>query len=158
MACTAKSKPKPKKAIWRGRKPFWQAKNVTLQLACPGGPTTVPFVGRPPPRHMAPDGFLPGSDYPIELLTARFADMGFSAREMVALVGVHSIGKQMFIDPDKINATFDTTPDLLDTRFYTEIRAGKVTPHTMHLDSDVGFATKPNTAQHWGSFIGNQTL
>ncbi|KAJ6447676.1 glycosyl hydrolase catalytic core-domain-containing protein [Mycena sanguinolenta] len=27
MACTAKSKPKPKQAIWRGRKPFWQAKN-----------------------------------------------------------------------------------------------------------------------------------
>ncbi|KAJ6449141.1 hypothetical protein C8R45DRAFT_947592 [Mycena sanguinolenta] len=25
-----KSKPKPKKAIWRRRKPFWQAKNVTL--------------------------------------------------------------------------------------------------------------------------------
>ncbi|KAJ6459351.1 hypothetical protein C8R45DRAFT_942375 [Mycena sanguinolenta] len=30
LACTAKSKPKPKQAIWRGRKPFWQAKNVTL--------------------------------------------------------------------------------------------------------------------------------
>ncbi|KAF7357098.1 Peroxidase [Mycena sanguinolenta] len=127
-------------------------------LACPGGPSTTVFVGRPPPRNIAPDGFLPNSAHSIEFLTARFADMGFSEREMVTLVGVHSIGKQMFIDPTKINATFDTTPDVLDTRFYTETRDGKVTPHTILLDSDVGFATQPPTAKHWESFIGNQTL
>ncbi|KAJ7245892.1 heme peroxidase [Mycena haematopus] len=127
-------------------------------LACPGGPTTQAFVGRPPPRNIAPDGFLPNSAHSVDVLTARFADMGFSAREMVALVGAHSIGKQRFIDLKKINATFDTTPDLLDTRFYTETRDRKVSPGTFQLDSDVGFATKPNTAKDFNRFIGNQSL
>ncbi|KAJ7933607.1 heme peroxidase [Mycena leptocephala] len=79
------------------------------------------FVGRPPPRHISPDGFLPNSADTIEFLTERFANMGFTAREMMTLVGVHSVGKQMFIDPEKINATFDTTPDLLDTRFWAKV-------------------------------------
>ncbi|KAJ6506890.1 hypothetical protein C8R45DRAFT_923049 [Mycena sanguinolenta] len=34
MACTAKSKPKPEQAIWRGRKPFWQAKNIVARKWC----------------------------------------------------------------------------------------------------------------------------
>ncbi|KAJ6483269.1 heme peroxidase [Mycena sanguinolenta] len=127
-------------------------------LACPGGPTTIPFVGRPPPQHIAPDGFLPNSGHTIEYLTERFADMGFTAREMVTLVGVHSVGKQRFIDLNKVNATFDTTPDIMDTRFYTETKNGSVTSHTFLLDSDVGFAAEPPMAEHWDSFIGNQKL
>ncbi|KAF7357097.1 hypothetical protein MSAN_01303800 [Mycena sanguinolenta] len=51
------------------------------------------------------------------------------------------------------------TPDLLDTRSSdSEIRDRKTTPHTIHVNSHIGFVTKPNTEKHRRSFTGNQTL
>jgi hypothetical protein len=55
------------------------------------------------------------------VLTARFADMGFSIRELMALVGAHSAGKQRFVDLIQANKSFDTTVDIWDTRFCKDI-------------------------------------
>ncbi|KAJ7862927.1 heme peroxidase [Mycena olivaceomarginata] len=129
---------------------------VLAVLACPGGPQIPAFVGRPAPKNVAPDGLLPNPEQPVAELTARFADMGFSIRELMALIGAHTTGKQRFVDPAKANSTFDTTVDIWDTRFYTETADPTVLPGTLKLDSDANFAVDATTTADFNRFIGNQ--
>ncbi|KAJ6568004.1 heme peroxidase [Mycena vulgaris] len=129
---------------------------VLAVLACPGGPVINAFVGRPAPKNIAPDGLLPNPESPVKVLTDRFADMGFSIRELMALVGAHTAGKQRFVNPAKANATFDTTVDIWDVRFYSETAAATTSPGTFKLDSDVNFAGNASTSSDFGHFIGKQ--
>ncbi|KAJ7635540.1 heme peroxidase [Mycena polygramma] len=130
---------------------------VLAVLACPGGPVIPAYIGRTAPRNIAPDGLLPNPESPVADLLARFADMGFSSRELMALIGAHSTGKQRFVEPTVANSTFDTTVDIWDTRFYTQTQGPTVLPGTLKLDSDANFATDPTTSADFGRFIGKQT-
>jgi hypothetical protein len=62
-------------------------------------------------------GLLPNPEDPVPKLLARFADMNFTARDLVALIGAHSSGKQRFVDTAKANFSFDSTVDIWDVRF-----------------------------------------
>ncbi|KAF7351756.1 Peroxidase [Mycena sanguinolenta] len=130
---------------------------VLAVLACPGGPVIPAYVGRDAPRNIAPTGLLPNPEDPVDVLLARFADIGFDSREVMALIGAHTTGKQRFVDTAVANTTFDTTVQIWDTRFYTQT-ADPTTdlPGTFKLDSDVNFATNPTTATDFKHFIGKQ--
>ncbi|KAJ6457967.1 heme peroxidase [Mycena sanguinolenta] len=130
---------------------------VLAVLACPGGPVIPAYVGRNAPRNVAPTGLLPNPEDPVDVLLARFADMGFNSREVMALIGAHTTGKQRFVDTAVANTTFDTTVQIWDTRFYTQT-ADPTTdlPGTYKLDSDVNFATNSSTATDFKRFIGKQ--
>jgi hypothetical protein len=97
----------------------------SFQLACPGGPVISAFVGRHAPLNIAPTALLPNPADPVTVLLARFADMGFSSRELMALVGAHSTGKQRFVDTAQANSTFDSTIDIWDTRFCKPTARGR---------------------------------
>ncbi|KAJ7204994.1 heme peroxidase [Mycena pura] len=127
-------------------------------LACPGGPKINFWVGRPAPRNIAPMGLLPSPEGAVPDLIARFADMGLTVRDMIALIGAHTTGKQQFVNPAQANSTFDTTVDIWDTRFYTQTQAAAVEPGTLKLDSDVYFSTNASTAAEFSRFIGGQDL
>ncbi|KAF7351682.1 Peroxidase [Mycena sanguinolenta] len=135
---------------------------VLAVLACPGGPVIPAYVGRSAPRNIAPTGLLPDPEDSVNVLLARFADMGFKSREVMALIGAHTTGKQRFVDPAAANTTFDTTVQIWDTRFCntpldTETAdPTTVLPGTFKLDSDVNFATNPTTAPDFNRFIGKQ--
>ncbi|KAF7351668.1 Peroxidase [Mycena sanguinolenta] len=130
---------------------------VLAVLACPGGPVIPAYVGRNAPKNIAPTGLLPDPEQSVSVLLARFADMGFESREVMALIGAHTAGKQRFVDPAVANTSFDTTVQIWDTRFYTETANTTVDlPGTFKLDSDVNFATNPTTTQDFHGFIGNQ--
>ena len=60
---------------------------------------------------------LPSPDDPVPKLIARFADMGLTVRDLMALVGAHSSGTQQFVDPTMANSSFDSTVDIWDVRF-----------------------------------------
>ncbi|KAJ7648933.1 heme peroxidase, partial [Mycena polygramma] len=128
-----------------------------LTLACPGGPVIPAFVGRPATRNIAPDGLLPNPESPVADLVARFADMGFTVREMMALIGAHTTGKQRFVDTSVANNTFDTTVDIWDTRFCKQ-KIDVIPLGTFKLDSDVAFSTDPSTSPDFTRFIGAQTI
>ncbi|KAJ6528946.1 heme peroxidase [Mycena capillaripes] len=131
---------------------------VLAVLACPGGPAIPAFVGRTAPTNIAPTGLLPNPEDPVDKLVARFADMGFSVRDLIALIGAHTTGKQRFVDPTQANKSFDTTVDIWDTRFYTETSNTTALPGTFKLDSDVAFSTDPTTSPDFSRFIGHQNI
>ncbi|KAJ6483154.1 heme peroxidase [Mycena sanguinolenta] len=136
-----------------------QTAGILAVLACPGGPAVTAFVGRAPPLNIAPTGLLPSPEDPVATLVARFADMGLSSRDMIALIGAHTTGTQQFVDPGDANYTFDTTYNIWDTRFYTQTADNTtVLPDVYKLDSDVAFSTDPTTSTDFNRFIGQQTL
>ncbi|KAJ7022470.1 heme peroxidase [Mycena alexandri] len=127
-------------------------------LACPGGPTIPVFVGRRLALNIAPMGLLPNPEDPVDKLVARFADMGLSVRQMIALIGAHTTGKQRFVNPADALDAFDSTVDIWDTRFYTETATPGLLPGQFKLDSDVNFSTDNTTATEFNRFIGHQNL
>ncbi|KAJ6582365.1 heme peroxidase, partial [Mycena capillaripes] len=88
-------------------------------VACPGGPVVKTYVGRTPPKNEASLDLLPSPFDPVPKMIARFVDMGFSVRELMALIGAHTTGKQRFVDTKQANKSFDSTVDIWDVRFYS---------------------------------------
>ncbi|KAJ6504439.1 heme peroxidase [Mycena vulgaris] len=125
-------------------------------LACPGGPVINTYIGRTAPKNIAPDGLLPNPNSPVKVLTDRFADMGFSIRELMALIGAHSTGKQRFVNTLVAPSTFDTTVDIWDVRFYSDTQSSSVAPGTFKLNSDVNFAHNATTQKDYNRFVGKQ--
>ncbi|KAJ7642416.1 heme peroxidase [Mycena polygramma] len=126
-------------------------------LACPGGPQIKTLVGRPLPKNLAPDNLLPNPNSPVKVLTDRFADMGFSIREMMALMGAHSTAKQRFVNPSLAGETLDSTPEIWDVRFYSETQQATAAPGTFRLNSDVNFSHNATTQQDYNRFVGKQS-
>ncbi|KAF8896040.1 heme peroxidase [Infundibulicybe gibba] len=124
-------------------------------LACPGGPVVKTYIGRPAPKNNNPDGLLPNPHSPVSVLTARFADMGFSIREMMALIGSHTTGKQRFVDTTKAGSSFDSTVDIWDVRFYSETQSNSTAAGTFKLPSDVAFSHDPSTVKDYNRFVGS---
>ncbi|KAJ7679448.1 heme peroxidase [Mycena polygramma] len=125
-------------------------------LACPGGPQIKTYVGRALPKNVAPDNLLPNPNSPVKVLTDRFADMGFSIREMMALMGAHSTAKQRFVNSALAGETLDSIPDVWDVRFYSETQQATAAPGTFRLNSDVNFPHNATTQQDYNRFVGKQ--
>ncbi|KAJ6577846.1 heme peroxidase [Mycena capillaripes] len=127
-------------------------------LACPGGPVINTYIGRKAPaaNYIAPDGLLPNPNSPVPVLLNRFADMGFSTRELMALMGAHSTAKQRFVDTTRANQPMDSTVEIWDVRYYSEMQSPTAAPGTYRLNSDVNFAHNTTTQQDFNRFVGKQ--
>ncbi|KAJ6561360.1 hypothetical protein B0H10DRAFT_1966507 [Mycena sp. CBHHK59/15] len=100
-------------------------------LACPGGPTIKTCIGRAPPKNIAPNGgLLPNPNSPVKFLTDRFADMGFSIRELMAYA-------------------FPTD---------SETQSATTAPGVFKLNSDVNFSHNATTQKDYNRFVGKQVL
>lgn len=77
-----------------------------------------------------------------------FQDKGFSADDLVALVGAHSCGANSSYIP------FDTTPGVLDSpTYYTEVLVGSA-PLILH--SDKSLALSNLTTNEWQQYARSQ--
>ncbi|KAJ7687222.1 heme peroxidase [Mycena rosella] len=110
------------------------------------------YVGRKLSLNIAPDGLFPNPNSPVKVLTDRFADMGFTIRELMALIGAHSTGKQCFQSSASVNASFDSTVDVWDVRFYSETQSASAAPGTFRLNSDVNFSHNATNQQDYNRY------
>lgn len=122
---------------------------ATAIAVCPLGPRIPVYVGRKDSSVAAPEGELPGASESADSLISRFAAKGFSAIDLVALVGAHSTAKQRFVDPSKAGASLDQTPGTWDVKFYGNTLT-RTAPFT--LQSDRNLATSWRTALTWTAF------
>ena len=58
---------------------------------CPGAPKVNYHIGRPPPTEPAPKYIVPQPVNTTDELLAAFAKINFSPRELIALLGSHSV-------------------------------------------------------------------
>ncbi|KAJ6479172.1 heme peroxidase [Mycena vulgaris] len=122
-------------------------------LACPGGPVIKTYMGRPEPWNAAPVGLLLNPFSPVPDQTARFADMGFTVREFMALLGAHTTAKQRQLDPTQFGFALDSTVDLWDVRVYFEALNSTIPPGVFSFPPYAAFATDPTTAKDWARFV-----
>ncbi|KAH8886174.1 peroxidase [Thozetella sp. PMI_491] len=111
--------------------------------ACPGGPRISFKAGRTDSNQANPPNQLPSPNSTAAVLLQAFSSKGYSATELVALVGAHTAAKR--ID----GAALDTSVSTWDTKFYAETANGTA-PATLPSDDNLSKASE--TKQMWNNF------
>jgi hypothetical protein len=106
---------------------------ATAISACPLGPKVQALVGRKDGSSAAPVGSVPSSRDSVDSILSAFGAKGFSADDVVALMGTHSVALQFFDDPDQAGKSLDSTPSDYDTTFYKETKEGTA-PYSLQSD------------------------
>jgi Peroxidase len=125
-------------------------------VSCPLGPTVKTMVGRKDSATPAPnESLLPGNaTLSADIILSLFADKGFSAPDVAALIGAHSSAQQFFADPSKAGAAQDRTPGIWDVDYYVDTTANN--PAVFTFQSDKNIAADPRSGPTFKSFIGQQ--
>ncbi|KAJ7699236.1 versatile peroxidase VPL1 [Mycena rosella] len=138
---------------------------------CPGAPQLQFLLGRPEPLAASPEGLVPDPFDTITSILARFAQVGFSPEEAVALLASHTIAAADHVDPSIPGTPFDSTPGIFDTQVFIEVQLrGTLFPGTggnqgevesplegeIRLQSDSLLARDSRTACTWQSFATDQ--
>ncbi|KAH9961364.1 heme peroxidase [Russula dissimulans] len=137
---------------------------------CPGAPRLEFKLGRREALCAAREDTVPEPFHSVRDILARFADAGFDAAAVVALLASHSIAAADQVDPSVPGSPFDSTPDVFDNQFYIEtLLEGKGYPGNgpnkgetsapetlrgeMRLQSDYLLARDPQTACYWQGYV-----
>ncbi|THZ32455.1 heme peroxidase [Aureobasidium pullulans] len=129
-------------------------------ITCPGGPKIKTVVGRTDTSTIAPDGFLPagfGPNSSHDILFQLFADKGFSARDLAALIGAHSTSKAFTQQANGIPAggQQDSTPGKWDIDYYAQVNNPPT--GTYRFQSDINLSQANTTVgKQFQGFVGNQ--
>lgn len=101
--------------------------------SCPLGPRVRALVGRKDGTEAAPVGSVPSSKDSVDKILGAFAAKGFSADDVVALLGTHSIAVNVNDDPSQAGKGLDSTPGIYDMKFYSETAQGTA-PYSLQSD------------------------
>ncbi|TFK65303.1 versatile peroxidase VPL1 [Pluteus cervinus] len=152
---------------------FVQLAGALSLAACPGAPRVQFAAGRPPPLAPSPNFLVPEPFNTTDQILERFASVGFSPPEIIALLSSHSIAGADTVDPTIPGTPFDTTPSVYDTNIFIDVLLkGTLFPGTagnqgevetavngtLRLQSDFELARDPRTACTWQEFATNQPL
>jgi hypothetical protein len=127
-------------------------------VSCPLGPTVKTVVGRKDNAAPAPnEGLLPGNaTLDASTIISLFADKGFSAPDVAALIGAHTSAQQFFVDPTKAGSPQDRTPGIWDVDYYSDTATQAHPPGVFTFQSDISIANDPRSGPTFKSFIGQQ--
>jgi L-ascorbate peroxidase len=106
-----------------------------------GGPTMTFKMGRKDATHEGPTGNLPDPAQP-HLMSAVFHRMGFSDQQIVAIMGVHTLGKAK-MDTSGYEGTWTMNPYVFDNTYYKELLMGDKSKY-LQTESDVELVLNPN--------------
>ena len=130
-------------------------------VVCPFGPRIRSFVGRNDSEIPAPEGRLPEASQGVGPLIELFEDKTVPLRDLVALVGAHSVGQQRFEDHTKAGDPQDSTVGVWDTTFFRETVRNDTAKRIFKFHSDVSIATHHESQSLWRSFsdpVSGQSL
>ncbi|KAJ7882116.1 fungal versatile peroxidase from pleurotus Eryngii [Mycena leptocephala] len=150
---------------------FIQFAGAVAVSNCPGAPRLQFLLGRPPAVAASPIGLVPEPFDSITSVLARFAEVGFSPAEVVALLASHTIAAADHVDPTIPGTPFDSTPGIFDTQVFIEMQLrGVLFPGAgsnpgqvesplegvIRLNTDATLARDSRTACVWQSFANDQ--
>lgn len=124
-------------------------------VSCPLGPTVKTMIGRQDNTNAGPSGTLPGdASMSADTIIGLFADKGFSAPDVAALIGAHSTAKQDFVDVSKAGQPQDRTPGIWDVDYYSSTQSKA--PGVFVFQSDTAILADSRSGPAFKSFIGQQ--
>lgn len=144
------------KAFDVGMADLIQMSAITAIAACPGGPRIKAFVGRRDSDQTPPEGLIPSPFSGAATNIALFAAKTFSAADLVALVGAHTVSTQNEVDPAKAGDSQDSTPGTWDSKFYAETASPSTPAGVFKFPSDLSLSNSSGTSATWNAFAANQ--
>ncbi|KAF8889544.1 manganese peroxidase 2 [Gymnopilus junonius] len=150
---------------------FIQFAGALSLTVCPGAPQVKFLLGRPAPKAASPPNLVPEPFDSVQKILARFASVGFSPEEVVALLSSHSIAGADDVDSSIPGTPFDISPAVFDTQIFINVQLrGTLFPGTsgnqgevqspvrgtLRLQSDHLLARDSATNCIWQSFANNQ--
>jgi len=125
-------------------------------VTCPLGPLVPISIGRTDSRNAAAAGSLPGDpSFSADTLLSMFATKGFSATDVVAVVGAHTVSKQFFENLATSGQSQDSTPGVWDLNFFKQTTVA--TPGVTTFQSDMNLANDPRTRPTFLAFAQSQS-
>ena len=125
-------------------------------VSCPLGPTVKTVVGRNDSSNPAPnEALLPANaSMTADMIITLFADKGFSAPDVAALIGAHTSARQDFVDPALAGEPEDRTPGIWDVSYYND--TFNQPPGVFVFQSDISVSQDSRSGPTFKSFIGQQ--
>lgn len=129
---------------------------LTATVVCPGGPRIKSLVGRKDSSALPPEGLLPSPFQDAPALIDLFEAKTFTASDLVALVGAHTVSQQFFVDTSKPGAPQDSTDGAWDVKFYSETASSDTPDGVVKFPSDVSLSHDTSTSGTWQVFASSQ--
>ncbi|KAJ3147434.1 hypothetical protein HDU86_007984 [Geranomyces michiganensis] len=123
----------------------------SIQLCTPG-PLLTFKVGRADAVAENPSSRIPSPTDSAETLLARFADMGFTPEEFIALLGAHSTAKNRYTNITAFGVSLDSTVNNFDNQYYRDMLAPAPPVGTSPLRSDRELARNARTAPIFSTY------
>ncbi|KAJ9142391.1 Peroxidase [Pleurostoma richardsiae] len=134
-----------------------QIGSLVATVTCPGGPRIRAFVGRKDNNTPPPQGLMPSPFQDAPALVELFEAKTFTANDLVALVGAHSVSQQFFVDTSKAGAPQDTTDGVWDVKFYSETSSSETPDGVFKFPSDVSLSQDSTTSTAWRTFAASES-
>ncbi|KAI3397182.1 hypothetical protein diail_11156 [Diaporthe ilicicola] len=129
-----------------------QVNAILATLSCPGGPRIKTYVGRVDNDALPPEGLIPSPFSDAQTNIAMFEAKTFTAADLVALIGAHTVSQQHHIDPSQAGKSQDTTDGIWDNIYYSET-ASPITPdEVFKFQSDISLSNNSRTSGTWQQF------
>lgn len=129
---------------------------MTATVVCPGGPRIKAYMGRDDSDNLPPENLIPSPFAGAEENIALFKAKTFTATDLVALVGAHTVSQQKTVDPSRANAPQDTTDTVWDVTFYGETQSPNSPGGIVKFPSDVALSNNTETSATWTAFSKDQ--
>lgn len=133
-----------------------QMSAMTATVTCPGGPRIKAFVGRDDNDALPPDGLIPSPFSDAKTNIALFQAKTFTASDLVALVGAHTVSQQFFVDPSQAGKPQDTTNTVWDVKFYSDTLSASTPDGTFRFPSDLSLSNSSDSKATWQAFTTDQ--
>ncbi|KAJ5356485.1 heme peroxidase [Penicillium concentricum] len=122
-------------------------------VTCPLGPRLLTLVGRHDRREANPMGLIPSNNASdATFLIDLFQNKTFTARDLAALLGAHTVARQLYVDPSRAGQTFDSTPGVWDMNFYREMVLPEPPSGVYRLANDEALALADGTSSRFTAF------
>ncbi|CRL26061.1 Haem peroxidase [Penicillium camemberti] len=122
-------------------------------VTCPLGPRLLTLIGRRDRREANPMGLIPSNNATDAIfLIELFQNKTFTARDLAALLGAHTVAQQLYVDPSKAGQTLDSTPGIWDMNFYREMALPEPPSGVFRLPSDEALSLADGTSSRFEAF------
>ncbi|KAI7784334.1 ligninase h2 precursor [Diaporthe eres] len=133
-----------------------QMNAIAATAACPGGPRIKAYVGRVDNNALPPAGLIPSPFADAQTNIALFEAKTFTAADLVALIGAHTVSQQNFVDPAQAGKSQDTTDTVWDNTYYGETASPDTPDGVFKFQSDISLSNDSETSGTWQTFAKDQ--
>ncbi|CRK29834.1 Manganese peroxidase H4 like protein [Verticillium longisporum] len=124
---------------------------------CPGGPRYRVFMGRNDTNDANPSGLVPSPSDTADDILEKFRNKSFLPRNVIALLGAHTVSQQFVVNTKLAGEGQDSTPTKWDTKYFEQtLDQSKAPKNVFTFQSDINLATDSDSKSWFKVFRDNK--